>query len=174
MGGGRGDAWTRLLIEPYRNDRAEPEALALMFAALHALLGAGRALALEAHLSGRRSGAPLLWFAVVCPNGLEGQVEAALRRSYSDVRLRALGGAPARPAVAVRLRRLDPPRPDDEPSDLAVAASGALPRAMAAAGAPAMVRLVIRPASRLVELALSSGTRPSGPLFWAQPVVLAP
>jgi hypothetical protein len=45
---------------------------------------------------------------------------------------------------------------------------------MAAAGAPATVRLLLRPAARVVDLALSSPERPAGPLFWARAIVLAP
>ena len=85
----------RLLIEPYRNDRAGPEALAATFAALHALLGPGRTLALEVHFDSRAGGEPLAWFAVVCPAGLERHVQAALRRCYPNVRLRALRASPA-------------------------------------------------------------------------------
>ena len=67
----------RLLIEPYRNDRTGPEALAATFARLHALLGSRRTLALEVHLDRRPGGAPLVWFALLCPGGLEGQVDAS-------------------------------------------------------------------------------------------------
>ena len=51
---------TRLLIEPYRNDRADGEALAATFTALHALLGTRRSIALEVNFDRRPGGAPLV------------------------------------------------------------------------------------------------------------------
>ena len=162
----------RLLIEPYRNDRALDETLAVTFAMLHALLGPRRTLALEAHLDRRPGGAPLVWFALLCPPGLERQVQAALRASYPNVRLRAIRTTPSSPAVALRLRRRVPPRADQESAEPAPRIEPLL-RAMAAAGAPATLRLIVRPAPRAVEHLCSSAEAQIGPLFWAVPLVLA-
>ncbi len=171
-GGGARRAGARLLLEPYRNDLADAESLAATFTALHALLGRRRTLVLETHLDRRSGGAPLLWFALQCPAGLERQIQAALRASYPNLRLRALRSMPALPAVAIELRRAAPPHGDDEPLE-------PLPRiervlaAMAAAGPPASLRLILRPAPRLLEQVCSSPEHRIGPLVWALPVVHA-
>ena len=162
----------RLLIEPYRNDRAGCEELAATFSRLHALLGPRRTVALEVHLDRRPGGAPLVWFAVLCPSGLERQVQAALRASYPNVRLRQIGTAVNPPAVALRLHRRTPPRADDELEEYAPGIEPLL-SAMAAAGAPATLRLILRPAPRAIELACSSAEHRTGPLLWGVPLVLA-
>ena len=162
----------RLLIEPYRNDRADGEALAATFTALHALLGTRRSIALEVNLDRRPGGAPLVWFAVLCPRGLERQVQAAMRASYPNVCLRALRTAPTPPPIALRLHRRLPPRPDDELQEHAQGIEPLL-SAMAAAGAPATLRLILRPAPRIVEHVCSSSEHRSGPLLWGLPLVLA-
>jgi hypothetical protein len=161
----------RLVVEPYRNDRASGEALGVVFAATHSLLGTRRSMALEVHLDRRAGGALLAWFAVLCPRGLERPLEAALRAGYPNVRVRALRGDVPEPPAALRLRRRVPPRVDDEP----VAEVGTIERllaALAAAGPPATVRIALRPASRLVEHLCSSSEGRIGPLWWADPVVL--
>jgi hypothetical protein len=183
----------RLLVEPYRNDRASAVALLATFNALHSLLGAGgrwpasgrrRTLALEVHLDRRTGGAPLAWFALVCPAGLERHVQAALRASYANVRLRALHSPLEAPPALVRLHRHSPIRVAREgiqryePSS---ARADVLLAAMAAAGAPASVQLVLRPTSRIVEHLLAAALkRPEHghaalpcPLFWAELRVLA-
>ena len=165
-------SYVRLLIAPFRSDRADPDRLVGTFTALHSLLGPRRALALEVHLDRRRSGSPLLWFAVICPAGLERHVQAALARGYANIRLRPMAGFEQAGLVALGLSRLTPPRAGDPPADGEVRIEPLL-RAMAAAGAPATVRLLLRPASRVVELALSSSEHPAGPLFWAHAIVLA-
>jgi hypothetical protein len=162
----------RLLIEPYRNDRADSEALAATFTRLHALIGPRRTLALEVHLDRRPGGAPLVWFAVLCPCGLERQVQAALRASYPNVRLRPIRAAVTAPAVALRLHRRMPPRAEDQLEEHAPAIEPLL-SAMAAAGAPATLRLILRPAPRMIELACSSAEYRAGPLLWGVPLVLA-
>jgi hypothetical protein len=168
----RGRGVVRLLIEPYRNDRAGGESLAATFTALHALLGPRRTLALEVHLDRRRGGAPLAWFAVLCPAGLERQLQAALRSSYPSLRLRPLRWTPAEPPAALTLRRRTPPRADEEPVEQPPRIE-ALLAAMAAAGAPATLRLSVRPASRVVERLCSSPEQAIGPLLWGAPTVLA-
>jgi hypothetical protein len=162
----------RLLIEPFRNDRADADRLTATFNAFHSLLGARRALALEVHLDRRRSGAPVVWFAVVCPDVLQRHVHVALARSYPNVRLRALHGFAHSGLVGLGLSRLVPLRAANEPPE-GEAGIEPLLLAMAAAGAPATVRLLLRPAARVVELALSSAEHPTGPLLWAEPLVLA-
>ena len=187
--GGRG-RHVRLLVEPYRNDRAQPEALLASLAALHSLLsaarGSRRSLALEVHVDRRAGGAPLAWFALRCPAGLERHVEAALRTSYPNVRLRALRAPLDAPPALVTMRRNTPlearsPHPS-RPHERAPARSDSLLRAMAAAGAPATMELVLRPASRIVEHLASAAAASSEPaavrrqaaaLFWAEPRVFA-
>jgi len=162
----------RLLIEPYRNDRADPEVLAATFARLHALLGSRRTLALEVHLDRRPGGAPLVWFALLCPGGLERQVQAALRTSYPNLRLRPLRAAVSAPPAALTLWRRTPPRADDE-LDRQPPGIEPLLGAMAAAGAPATLRLILRPAPRIIELVCSSAEQRSGPLLWSTALVFA-
>jgi hypothetical protein len=172
--GGRGGrrGVVRLLVEPYRNDLAAPESLGATFTALHALLGTRHTLVLETHLDRRSGGAPLLWFALHCPAGLERQVQAALRASYPNLRLRALRSMPALPAVAIELRRAAPPHADDELLDPPPRIERVL-AAMAAAGPPASLRLILRPAPRLLEQLCSSPEHRIGPLMWALPVAHA-
>src|SRR5579872_6413659 len=107
---GRRPQHTRLLVEAFRSDRGDAERLVATFAALHALLGTRRTLVLEVHLDQRPDGTPLVWFAVVCPAGVERHLQAALRRAYPNLRLRALGRPVHAPPAAVRLVRLMPPR----------------------------------------------------------------
>jgi hypothetical protein len=187
--GGRG-RYVRLLVEPYRNDRAQPEALHASLAALHSLLSAGRgsrrSLALEVHVDRRAGGAPLAWFALRCPAGLERHVEAALRTSYPNVRLRALRAPLDAPPAMVTMRRNTPlqarPPHQSTPHERAPVRSDSLLRAMAAAGAPATMELALRPASRIVEHLASAALTSSEPraaredataLFWAEPRVFA-
>ena len=161
----------RLLIEPYRNDRAPAGAGEAMFSALHALLGSRGEIALEVHLDRRASGSPLAWFAVRCPPELARQIEAALRRSWPSVALREVRGSGDARLAGVRLVRrsvvwaqeLVPPQDGSiEP----------LLRAMAAAGPPATLVLALRPAARIVELVCGTTDGPQ-PLLWASPIVLA-
>ena len=168
--GRRRGGGVRLLIEPYRNDRASAASLAAAFTALHALLGPRRTLALEVHLDRRAGGAPLVWFAVICPPGLQRQVQAALRSSYPNARLRQLRSEPSALPFALALRRRSPPRALDDPVECAARIDGLL-AAMAAAGAPATLRLILRPAPALIEHLRSSPESDAGPLFWALPVV---
>jgi hypothetical protein len=165
-------AMVRLLIEPYRNDRAGGESLAATYAALHALLGPRRTLAFEVHLDRRPGGAPLVWFAVLCPAALAPQVQAALRCSYPNMRLRMLRSTPIAPPVALALRRRTPPRADELPVEPAPRIEQVL-RAMAAAGAPATLRLILRPASSAIERLYRAAEQEIGPLLWALPLVLA-
>jgi len=98
----------------------------------------------------------LLWFALLCPGGLERQVQAALRTSYPNVRLRPLRARVSVPAAGLSLRRRTPPRADDE-MDEQPAGIEPLLGAMAAAGAPATLRLIpqARPADRRARLLIA-------------------
>jgi hypothetical protein len=136
------------------------------------LLGPGRTLAFEVHLDRLRGGAPLVWFAVLAPAGLERQVQAALRSSYPNLRLRAIRSTPAEPPAAMTLRRATLPRADEERLDTLPRIEPLL-RAMAAAGAPATLRLVMRPAPRSLERLWSTPEQTIGPLLWGLPLVLA-
>ena len=168
----RRPAFVRLLIEPYRNDRADAVALAGVFGALHGLVGVRRTVVLEVHLDVRAGGAPVVWFAVLCPAGLERQVQAAVRVGYPHARLRVLRGEVALPPAAVALCRRRPPRAGEELEERAGGVERLL-GAMAAAGAPATLRIVMRPAARAIEHLCSSPQERIGPLWWALPLVLA-
>ncbi|HUB75433.1 MAG TPA: replication-relaxation family protein [Solirubrobacteraceae bacterium] len=170
----------RLLVEPYRNDRASVESLLATYCALHALLGSRRALALEIHLDRRAGGAPLAWFALRCPAPLARHVTGALRASYPNVRLRRLSSSPSPLPGCVALHRRAPPHALAPSSAAGGWTDGdALLRALAVAGPPASVELLLRPAPRAVELLLpehGDGEQrrpPAGALFWAEPRVWA-
>ncbi len=183
----------RVIVEPYRNDRAQPDAFVQTLGSLHSLLcgsrGAGRTIVLEAHLDRRRGGAPLAWFSLCCSAGLERHVEAALRNSYPNVRLRALRSPIDWPPAVVTLRRQQPihsgiSNPRGLQQGCAIDADSLL-GAMAAAGPPATVQLTLRPAPRLVEaIVAAAGARADatdepraevapGALFWAHARILA-
>jgi hypothetical protein len=177
-------ASVRYVLEPYRNDRASAETLLATFVALHALLGGRRPLALEAHLDRRAGGAPIAWFAVIAPAGLGRHVEAALRASYPNLRLRPLTAPLDSPGVVVPLHRRATLRASAPVADSGLVQIGrgdALLRAMAAAGPPASVQLVLRPAGGLVEQLLAGHRQdgearrrePPPALFWAEPRVLS-
>ncbi|HEX4110245.1 MAG TPA: replication-relaxation family protein [Solirubrobacteraceae bacterium] len=152
----------RLRVIPYRSDRAGPQAVAAFYAAVHKRLlrrwwqrlwGGQPGIALEIHLRST-GGAPEATLALVCPAGMERTLRAALRGAYPDVRLTAWPGAVGRPGSVVRLRkrdgsgrRINDPRgleQRDPPID------GVL-LAMAAAGAPTLVQVAIRPVPLLFE-----------------------
>jgi hypothetical protein len=163
--GRRRSRMVRLVVEPYRGDRATAFVLGSAFTALHSLLGVWRRVVLEIHLDRRRDGAPIVWFAVVCARGAEGSVEAVLRAAYPNVRLRAVAAGVAVVGAGVRVRRRRVPRGDAAVEGVEPAIDGLL-AALAAAGAPATLRLVLRPASRLVEFACSTPEVPAGALWW--------
>jgi hypothetical protein len=106
--------YVRMEVEPYRTDKASPEAIAMMFEALHKrllrrwwrrLLSGQPTVTLEVHHSAggpaRRSPLgesptppPSAWLGVTCPEDLTAMVQAALRAAYPNC-----GIAPARHAV---------------------------------------------------------------------------
>jgi tetratricopeptide (TPR) repeat protein len=105
--------YIRLLVVPYRTDRAAPDAAVLMFEALHAcslqrwwrraLRGQG-SIALELHALPRPAGAPTVVLAVACPAQLRERVEAALRTAYPNTALRPFPGRIGQPPCVLRLR----------------------------------------------------------------------
>jgi hypothetical protein len=163
----------RLVVEPYRSDRTTGAVLEAVFTALHSLVGVWGRLVLEIHLDRRRDGSPLAWFAVVCPRSVEGAVEAALRAAYPNVRLRAVVADAAVVGVGVRVRRRSVPRGGEVVEAPAEPSIEGLLAALAAAGAPASLRLVLRPASRLVEAICSTREAPAGALWWASVAAFA-
>jgi hypothetical protein len=162
----------RLLVEPYRGDRAGGDALVALFTTLHSLVGTRRTVVLEIHLDRRSGGAPLVWFSVLCPPGLERALQAALRAGYPNVRLRRLTSELAVLPAAAGLRRRASPRALDEPLE-PLGGVERLLSAMAAAGAPVTLRLSLRPASRVIERLCSSDEVAVGPLWWSAAVVFA-
>ena len=190
--------YTRLLVEPYRGDRASPDALVATMATLHALVAArgprrfltGQpSVALEVHLHRRDGGAPLAWMAVCLPAGLAPQAQAALRTGYPNCALRPVGAAVCPDGGLLRLhKRLPFTRPVRRLVDLDLDRPPveALLRAMGAAGGPAAVQLALTPAPALLARVGQAPARPSageavdrlpppppaGPLFYADIRVL--
>ncbi|MGI8559253.1 MAG: replication-relaxation family protein [Solirubrobacteraceae bacterium] len=162
--------YARLLIEPYRGDRAGEGEVAGMLRVLHSLLyvrGLRRLLwgqpsfALEVHLTAIDGRPPLAWLAVCCPADLERQVQAALRASYPNCGVRRVRTLVGQPPAIIRLRRHAPlarsvvPVRSSEPR-----AEGADPErplvdrvlgAMAAGGGSALVQIALAPAPRWLE-----------------------
>jgi hypothetical protein len=92
-------AYVRLCVDTYRTDRATVQAIVAMFEALHKrllrrwwrrLLAGQPAVSLEIHHR-RGKPAPQVWFAVCCPSGSEGMIEAALRSAYPNCCTRPVG-----------------------------------------------------------------------------------
>ncbi len=105
--------YVRLLVEPYRGDHAEADALLRMFEALHKrllrrwwrrLLAGQPSLALELHHGGDQN-APSAWFAVSCQIGEEKMVEAAMRAAYPSCRLRSCERSLGDPPVVLRVKK---------------------------------------------------------------------
>ncbi len=105
--------YVRLLVEPYRGDHADAEALLRMFEALHKrmlrrwwrrLLTGQPSLALEVHHGGDPC-APSAWLAVSCPVGEEAPVQAALRAAYPSCRLRRCAWHLGDPPVVLRIKK---------------------------------------------------------------------
>ena len=185
----------RFRVEPYRNDRAGAEQLLASLTALHSLLAGDTRLDLRArrgllalvvHLDRREGGAPIAWFAVCGPARHARQIEAALRASYPNLVLRVHSSA-ARGAAGARATAPSRSHASHELAWLRSArsirldlpAAMRLLRAMAAAGPPASVQLVLRPAAAPVESLLAgrhdreAPAQPPRALFWAQARVFA-
>lgn len=158
--------YVRLQVLPYRTDAAEPQAVARVYAALHASLGvrwwrrllAGQpSVALEVHHRPRPGGGPGdACLAASVPRESAGMVEAALRAAYPNTRL--LEGAPGLAApegVLVRLRKhrlftlrvegVSRFERDPEP------ALNRLLTVMGACGGAACVQLALTPAPAIAE-----------------------
>jgi hypothetical protein len=155
--------YVRLLVVPYRTDRATPDAAVAMFEALHAttlqrwwrrvLAGQGT-VAVEIHAL---PGSPVrtVALAVACPVALRSRVEAAVRTAYPNTAFQAFPRAVGRPPFVLRLkkRRLfvtriavaDPRRPADPPVDRVISA-------MEATGGVSMVQIALTPVPGVIEL----------------------
>ncbi len=105
--------YTRLRIEPYRSDHADPEVVRRMIESLHVslsrpwwtrLLTGQPSVSLEVHYSDRGPAARA-WFAVSAPTGTEASIEAVLRAAYPNCRLRPLVEPFDPPRQLVMLRK---------------------------------------------------------------------
>ncbi len=182
----------RLLVAPYRGDRATAEEVGRSLAVIHALLypsagerllGVRQSLALEVHLSARADGTPIGWLAVCVPRDTAPQVAAALNGAYPDAAVRENATQLAAGASALRLRKRAPffrPVRDGAALDTGAEPVERLLRAMSAAGTPSVVRIVTAPAPRVLERVLGERLpeqpeRPQRePLFRGEVRVLAP
>ena len=107
--------YVRLCVLPYRTDSTSVEGLVAMFESLHKrlqsrwsrrLLHGQPSLALEVHCQREAGGAEQAWLGLVCPAGLEGMIEAALRSAYPNCVLTPARQAPVQhPPVVLRLRK---------------------------------------------------------------------
>ena len=146
----------RLLVEPYRSDRTDLGQLTAAFAALHALLGARRTLALEVHLDRSRGRLAARVVRRRCARrGSSARSRPSCAARYPNARLRAVR-APAgeRPARRPPRATLAASRARRNPRRRARRREPLL-RAMAAAGPPATVRLMLRPAPASRRVAAS-------------------
>ena len=110
-------SYVRLEIEAYRTDSADAEALARMFAALHAVLlrrwwrravGGQSSVALEVHHSpggGIKGEPPCAWLALTCLRDSQRMVEAALQVAYPNIRLHPGTSTPGVPPALLRLKK---------------------------------------------------------------------
>ena len=105
-------SYVRLLVEPYRTDRASAESVVRMFEALHKrvlrrwwrrLLSGQPSIALELHHTGGADASA--WLAVACPDGLQPMVESALRAAYANCRVRPSQHLLGRPPAVLRLKK---------------------------------------------------------------------
>ncbi len=110
--------YVRMLIEPYRTDKAAAEAVERLFAVLHKrllrrwwrrLLLGQPALALEVHHRVQSQAGEIAtnvaWMALCCPRGCERMLEAALRSAYPNVRLTASTEPPRSTNSLLRLKK---------------------------------------------------------------------
>jgi hypothetical protein len=154
--------YVRLSVEAYRADHADVEAVVTMFAALHKrllrrwwrrLLLGQPSLALEVHHTGGITRSA--WLAISCPKGLEQMVEATLRATYPNCRLRPLECDVGVPPTVLRLKKHaefikrvkaieDFERRSDPPINR-------LLTVMAACGEPAFVQIAMTPTPALFE-----------------------
>src|SRR3954452_20398627 len=105
--------YVRLLLVPYRTDRAGADAAVAMFEALHAavvqrwwrrLLGGQASVALELHRLPSR-GAHAVALAVTCPAARGARVEVALRTAYPNLGFEPFPVAVGRPPCVLRLKK---------------------------------------------------------------------
>ncbi len=163
--------YVRLRLEVYRGDHADPNAIALMFEALHKrllqrwwrrILHGQPSVSLEVHHAGGGKSpadgaatAPRAWLAVSCPEHLRGMVQTALQSTYPNLRTRPLDLRVGSPPAVLRLKkhaefikRVKTPdrfeRDEESPMDR-------LLTAMDACGEPAFVQLALTPTPALFE-----------------------
>jgi Replication-relaxation len=163
----RGRRYVRLRIDVYRTDHAGPDAVAMMFEALHKrllrrwwrrVLVGQPSVALEIHHAsagatpeqgGVWAGPPCGWLAVSCPHGLESMVQAALQSAYPNCRLSPTPCQPGPPPVVLRLKkhaefikRVKVLERFEREGDAAI---DRLLTTMGACGAPTFVQLALTP-----------------------------
>src|SRR4051794_18722099 len=156
-------SYIRLLLVPYRTDRATPEAIVAMYEALHAtavqrwwrrLVHGQGSVALEVHAlpaAGRLSTV----LALACPAALRGRVEAAVRSAYPNATFERFPLGVARAPAVLRLKKrglfvtriavADPRRPADPPIDRVIGA-------MSATGSPCALQVALTPVPAAFEL----------------------
>ena len=160
----------RLLIEPYRNDRAPAGAGEAMFTALHALLGSRRALALEIHLDRRVGGVAARLVCGSLPAGARGPA-----RGGAAAQLAERAAARVRGSRRGAARGRAPGAADASACGRGARAARRTARSSrCCARWPPPVRrprcvVALRPAARLVELALRGARSGPQPLLWAAP-----
>ena len=157
--------YVRLCVLPYRTDSTSVEGLVAMFESLHKrlqsrwsrrLLHGQPSLALEVHCRRAAGSAEQAWLGIVCPAGLEGMIEAALRSAYPNCAVTAARHGPAQHPPAVlrlckragfirRVKLLDRFELAREPP------MDRLITAMAACREDAFVQLVLTPTPALFE-----------------------
>ncbi|HEX3517801.1 MAG TPA: replication-relaxation family protein [Solirubrobacteraceae bacterium] len=155
--------YVRLVVQAYRTDEPEPEALVRMFEALHKrmlrrwwrrLLQGQPSVALEVHHTGTGNTA-LAWFGVSCPLGLESMIETALQGAYPNCRLTAGENAVGVAPHVLRLKKREEFILRGKPVQrFAYAAEPAVNRllsVMGACDAPAFVQLSLTPTPPLFE-----------------------
>jgi len=156
-------SYIRLEVIPYRTDEAAPDALLAMFEALHKrvvvrwwarLISGQPSVGLEVHLDRDTTGIPCARLAVVCTEGEQSVIAAALRGAYPHARLRPCPGRPGPPPCLMRLKkrrafitRLRVPDPDQPGEPL----MDRLLTVMASVGGSVLVQLALTPAPALLD-----------------------
>ncbi|HYB23694.1 MAG TPA: hypothetical protein VED41_07845, partial [Solirubrobacteraceae bacterium] len=158
----RARRYVRLTVDAYRADHADPQALAMIFAALHkrllrrwwrrVLLGQP-SLSLEIHHTGGTQAA--VWLALTCLQGQERAMESALQGAYPNCRLRPAERQPGAPPAVLRLKKhalfIQRIRTLEERARRSEPSVDRLLTAMGACAEPAFVQLVLTPTPALFE-----------------------
>jgi hypothetical protein len=154
--------YVRLSVEAYRGDHADVESVVTMFAALHKrllrrwwrrLLLGQPSLSLEVHHTGGTTHSA--WLAISCPNELEQMVEATLRATYPNCRLRALERDVGVPPTVLRLKKhaefIKRVKASEDFERRSEPPINRLLTVMAAGGEPAFVQIALTPTPALFE-----------------------